>query len=130
MKYTITWLGFLFFATLPVQAAETIVGRLLNAELAIYEQQERSRLTAVVRVNDGSYVLVNCELADNDPPPAVDLREAHALMHAYLAGGSRNTIETSVEKSDSLTGFPTYTMNSWKMPIPGFDDYSFRCAHR
>ncbi len=130
MTHAIIGVTLLLLAALPAQAAESIMGRLLNAELTVYEQQQRSVLNAVVRVNDGSYILVNCDLHDNDPQPAVDLREAQALMRAYIAGGSRTTIEATVEKSTSLTGFPTYNMKSWKMPIPGVDAYSFRCGPR
>ena len=130
MTKTITGVMFLLLAVLPVQAVENITGRLLNAELTVYEQQARSVLNAVVRVNDGSYILINCELHDDKPQPMVDLREAHALMRAYIAGGSRTSIEATVEKSSSLAGFPTYNMKSWKMPIPGFDAYSFSCAHK
>ncbi len=106
----------------------SIVGKLLTATLAIYEQSDRSVLTTVVRVNDGSYVLVRCELKNSDPRPAVDLREAHALMNAHIFAGSGTNIEVTATRASSLTGFPAYQMKSWKMTIPGLDAYRFNCA--
>ena len=110
--------------------AEVLTGRLLSSQLSVYEQQQRSVLNAVLKLQDGSYVLINCDLR-NEPEPAVDLREANALMQAYIAGGSRTRVEAEVEKSSSASGFPTYAMKTWKMPIPGFDAYRFTCGqHR
>ena len=107
---------------------ESIVGKLLTATLAIYEQSDRSVLTPVVRVNDGSYVLIRCELKNSSPRPAVDLREAHALMNAHIFAGSGTNIEVTAVPAPSLTGFPAYQMKSWKMTIPGLEAYRFNCA--
>lgn len=107
---------------------EGIVGKLLAATIAIYEQSDRTVLTTVVRVNDGSYVLVRCDLKNSEPPPAVDLREAHALMNAHIFAGSGTNIEVTAVKDSSLTGFPSYAMKSWKMTIPGLEAYRFKCA--
>ncbi len=114
---------------LPAAAAETVVGKLLNAELMRNEARKMLQLTIVVRVNNGSYVLINCAVADDAPATAVDLTEAHALMRAYIAGGSGTNVEATVTKSASSTGFPSYLLQSWKMPIPGLDDYAFSCVN-
>jgi hypothetical protein len=119
--------------SLPIPAAvgaeeETIVGKLLSATVAIYEQRDRTVLNTVVRVNNGSYMLVRCDLKNNDPQPLVDLLEAHTLMQAHIFAGSGTNIEVTVVKGSSLTGFPSYTMKSWKMTIPGWDAYRFNCS--
>lgn len=118
----------LALANAPVAAQELVVGRLLNAELMHYESQSRMLLTAVVRVNNGNYVSIRCEQSLRDASPTVDLVEAHALMRAYIAGGSGTNIEVTVSRDTSPTGFPTYRMQTWKMPIPGAEAYQFNCG--
>jgi hypothetical protein len=116
------------FPPLASAAEQVIVGKLLTATLSIYEQSDRSVLTTVVRVNDGSFMVVHCDLKNNNPPPAVDLREAHALMNAHIFAGSGTNIEVTAVSGSSVTGFPSYAMKSWKMSIPGLDAYRFDCA--
>jgi hypothetical protein len=130
MKRPLTTALILFAATLTAHAEETIVGSLLSSQLTVYEQAQKSVLDAVVRVQDGSYVIVTCEINDSGAQAAAGLREANVVMQAYIASGSRTTVEVIGEKSASPTGLHRYVMKSWDMPIPGLDDYQFVCGEK
>jgi hypothetical protein len=113
----------------PSYGSETIVGKLLAAELTVYEQAARSVLNVVLRVNNGSYVLVTCDQVDGNAEPSVDLREASVLMQAFITAGSGLHVETVAVRDSSKTGFPRYQMKTWNMPIPGVDAYKFDCVN-